>query len=145
VRRARVPSAIIEDIERRSDEQNRDLAELRALVEALVAKNEETAARLGEAEHELAATRTALEIETGKRKQVEEQNGKMAAAMSAAREALHIGQSSLEPVSCSRSDAEVAAETWDVATLGSVDDAALSLLSEGDRDAFAEIAAARRR
>ena len=62
---------IIADIERRSEEQASDIADLRTLVETTVAEKEKIAARLGETEHELAEALAALEIERQKRQQAE--------------------------------------------------------------------------
>lgn len=79
---------IIADIERRSEEQARDIADLRTLVETTVAEKEKIAARLGEAEHELAEALAAFEIETKKRWQAEAKTSRLAEANRIARAAL---------------------------------------------------------
>ncbi len=80
---------IIADIERRSEEQARDIADLRTLVETTVAEKEKIAARLGEAEHELAEALAALEIERQKRQQAEAWTARLEEANRIARAALN--------------------------------------------------------
>jgi hypothetical protein len=130
---------IIADIERRSQEQARDIADLRKLAEAAIAEKEEIAARLGEAEHELAEALAALEIEAKKRQQAEARAARLAEANRIARAALDISAQEMQP-----DGPEVAVDAdsepaQDGASAASED--ALALLSDEDREELSRMAA----
>ncbi len=91
---------ILGAIERRNEEQIRDLAELREKLAAIVTAKQEITAHLGEAEHELAETRAALEIEKTVRERVEMRNTKLEAAMAAARATLNVATMEAAPADC---------------------------------------------
>jgi len=129
---------IIADIERRSEEQARDIADLRTLVETTVAEKEKIAARLGEAEHELAEALAALEIERQKRQQAEAWTARF-------EEANRIARAALDSVGEMEPDGPEAA--GEVDTAPAQDDApaddedALALLSDEDREELSRMAA----
>ena len=129
---------IIADIERRSEEQARDIADLRTLVETTVAEKQKIAERLGEAEHELAEALAALEIETKKRQQAEAQTARLAEANRMARAALD-SANEVEPDGL-RAAGEVDTEpAQDDAPADNED--ALALLSDEDREELSRMAA----
>lgn len=128
---------IISDIERRSEEQARDIADLRTLVETTVAEKEKIGARLGEAEHELAEALAALEIETKKRQQAEAWTARLA-------EANRIARAALDSVSEVGPDGLAAAGEVDTAPgqdAPVANEDALALLSDEDREELSRMAA----
>jgi hypothetical protein len=130
---------IIADVERRSEEQARDIADLRTLVETTVAEKEKIAARLGEAEHELAEALAALEIETKKRQQAEAWTARLAEANRIARAPLDLAENEAEP-DCSEAAAEVdTVPPQDDAP--AADEDALALLTDEDREELGRMAA----
>ena len=128
---------IIADIERRSEEQARDIADLRTLVETTVAEKEKIAARLGEAEHELAEALAALEIERQKRQQAEAWTARFAEANRIARAALDL--SKVEPDGPEAAAQVDTAPPQDDAPAANED--ALALLSDEDREELSLMAA----
>jgi hypothetical protein len=129
---------IIADIERCSEEQARDIADLRTLVETTVAEKKKIAARLGEAEHELAEALAALEIERQKRQQAEAWTARLAEANRIARAALDsVGK--VEPDGLAAAGEVDTAMAQDDAPVA--DEDALSLLSDEDREELSRMAA----
>jgi hypothetical protein len=128
---------IIADIERRSEEQARDIADLRMLVETTVAEKEKIAARLGEAEHELAEALAALEIERQKRQQAEAWTARLEQANRIARAALDL--SKVEPDGPEAAAQVDTAPPQDDAPAANED--ALALLSDEDREELSLMAA----
>ena len=129
---------IIADIERRIEEQARDIADLRTLVETTVAEKEKIAARLGEAEHELAEALAALEIETKKRQQVEAWTARLAEANRTARAALDSADE-VEPDGLEAAGEVDIGPAQDDAPADNED--ALALLSDEDREELSRMAA----
>ena len=130
---------IIADIERRSEEQARDIADLRTLVETTVAEKQKIAARLGEAEHELAEALAALEIERQKRQQAEAWTARFAEANRIARAALDLSADEAEPDGLEAAGEVDIGPAQDDAPADNED--ALALLSDEDREEPSRMAA----